>query len=72
MRSSGAREVPRPDYAHLVSDMPGDDPDEHRHAAAAVARTPATIVTANLADFPAEHLAALGVSVVGRAEAVPA
>jgi hypothetical protein len=59
------QEVPLSDYEHLVAGMPGDDPDDHRHAAAAVARAPATIVTANLADFPAEPLAALGVSVVG-------
>lgn len=57
------QEVPRADYEHLIADMPGKDPDDHCHAAAAVARAPATIITANLADFPAEPLAALGVSV---------
>jgi hypothetical protein len=59
------QEVRRSNYEHLVADMPGDDPDDHLHAAAAVARAPATILTANLGDFPAEPLAALGVSVIG-------
>jgi hypothetical protein len=59
------QEVPRSEYQHLVADMPGDDPDDHHHAAAAVARAPATIVTANLVDFPAAPLVALGVRVLG-------
>jgi hypothetical protein len=62
--SFAGQEVPRSDYEHLVAEMPGDDPDDHPHAAVAVARAPATIISANLADFPAEPLAALGVSVV--------
>lgn len=61
--SFAGQEVPRSDYEHLIADMPGKDPDDHRHAAAAVARAPATIITANLADFPAEPLSVLGVSV---------
>lgn len=44
--------------------MPGRDPADHPHAAAAVARAPSTIVTANTADFPSTPLAELGVIVL--------
>lgn len=57
--------VERAAYRHLIDRMPGDDPDDHPHMAAAVAAEADAIVTANLADFPAEPLAALGVRVVG-------
>jgi|SRR5579885_2546832 len=57
------QDVPRSEYADLIAAMPGDDPDDHLHAAAAVARAPATIVTRDLRDFPAEPLARLGVGV---------
>lgn len=57
------QDVPRAEYEHLIAAMPGDDPDDHLHAAAAVARAPATILTENLRDFPAAPLAALGVTV---------
>jgi len=52
-------------YEHLINRMPGNDPDDHPHMAAAVAAGANTLVTANLGDFPAEPLAALGVRVVG-------
>lgn len=57
------QEVPRSEYAHLVDTMPGKDPTDHPHAAAAVAAAPVVLVTANTADFPAAALAELGVTV---------
>jgi hypothetical protein len=62
-RAFAGQDVPRSDYEHLIAAMPGDDPDDHLHAAAAVVKAPATIVTENVRDFPTEPLAALGVSV---------
>lgn len=56
-------QVDRTTYEHLVQDMPGEDPDDRPHAAAAVAITPSVLLTANVADFPAEMLEHLGVSV---------
>ncbi len=44
--------------------MPGTDPDDHVHAAAAVSRAPVTLFTNNVRDFPKGPLADLGVSVV--------
>lgn len=58
------REVLRDEYDHLTATMTGDDPDDHLHAAAAVARAPATIITENVRDFPAVPLGGLGVSVL--------
>lgn len=57
------QDVPRSEYEHLINEMPGSDPDDHVHAAAAVARAPTTIITENVRDFPSEPLAALGVRV---------
>jgi hypothetical protein len=57
------QDVPRSEYEALIDKMPGNDPDDHRHAAAAAAQAPAIILTENLRDFPAEPLDALGVSV---------
>lgn len=51
------------EYAQHIQAMPGDDPDDRRHMAAAVASRAQLIVTWNLADFPAEPLAELGVRV---------
>lgn len=44
--------------------MPGEDPDDHPHmAATAAAGADTALVTANLGNFPAGPLAALGVRV---------
>lgn len=55
--------MPEPAYAHLIDQMPGKDPDDRVHMAAAVAGGAAAIVTWNLADFPAGALASHGVRV---------
>jgi predicted nucleic acid-binding protein len=51
------------DYASLVASMPGADPDDRHHMAAAISGRARMLVTWNLADFPAEPLAALGLRV---------
>jgi len=56
--------IDRSTYEHLIDQMPGVDPDDHPHMAAAVAAGVDDLVTANRADFPEEPLAALGVRVV--------
>ena len=55
--------IDRLGYEHLVGDMPGEDPDDHPHAAAAVSAAPSVLLSTNLPDFPPEMLAPLGVSV---------
>lgn len=50
-------------YDHLVAEMPGDDLDDHQHAAAAVSVAPSVLLTANLSDFPTAALAERGVIV---------
>ncbi|RZU44761.1 putative nucleic acid-binding protein [Streptomyces sp. BK022] len=57
-------EIAAESYEHLVDAMPGDDPDDRHHAAAAVASGASTLVTWNLADFPAGELAERGVRVI--------
>jgi predicted nucleic acid-binding protein len=59
-----AEEDYAPDYAPLVASMPGADPDDRRHMAAAISGRARILVTWNLLDFPAEPLAALGLRVV--------
>lgn len=55
--------VERDEYEHLIEEMPGKDPDDHAHMAAAVARQPCTILTNNAKDFPVGPLATRGVRV---------
>jgi predicted nucleic acid-binding protein len=56
-------QIPEADYALRVDDMPGNDPDDRRHMAAAVAGQARVIVTWNRADFPAQPLATMGLRV---------
>jgi hypothetical protein len=62
-RAFAGQEVSRAEYAHLVDSMPGPDPADHLHAAAAAAVAPAVLLTANTADFPATPPAERGVTV---------
>lgn len=55
--------VERAEYEDLINDMPGGDPDDHEHAAAAVVRQPCTILTHNKHDFPSKPLSNRGVRV---------
>jgi hypothetical protein len=58
------QDIARAEYESLIATMPGKDPDDHVHAAAAVSRAPVTILTNNVRDFPAQPLAELGVTVM--------
>lgn len=55
--------IERDDYEHLIGEMPGDDPDDHEHMAAAVAAGATVLLTRNARDFPSEPLAARGLRV---------
>jgi predicted nucleic acid-binding protein len=50
-------------YEHLIADMPGNDPDDHHHMAAAIAGHATVLITENIKDFPTEPLAQLGLRV---------
>lgn len=60
----GDCEVAESSYRHLVDLMPGDDPDDRHHSAAAVAAGAGVLLTWNAADFPRERLAVHGLRVV--------
>jgi predicted nucleic acid-binding protein len=50
-------------YEHLIAHMPGNDPDDHHHMAAAIAGHATVLITENIKDFPTEPLAQLGLRV---------
>ncbi|GGM27754.1 PIN domain-containing protein [Dactylosporangium sucinum] len=56
-------EVPESAYADLVDLMPGSDPDDRHHMAAAVAAGASHIITWNRSDFPSRALAQYGIQV---------
>ena len=58
-------EVRAAEYLGLVERMPGDDPDDRLHMAAALAGRASAIITWNRSDFPAAPLARLGLQVTG-------
>ncbi|WP_370154758.1 PIN domain-containing protein [Streptacidiphilus sp. EB129] len=47
-------------YAHLVDEMPGDDPDDRHRSAAALAAGADVLITWNLAGFPAADSSSCG------------
>jgi predicted nucleic acid-binding protein len=55
--------IPEDSYRHLVSQLSGPDPDDLHHIAAAAVGGASTLVTWNLADFPAATTGPLGIIV---------
>jgi len=53
--------VPDTDYKDLLATLEGPDPDDLHHPAAAAGRA-STLITWNLADFPATALGPLGIT----------
>jgi predicted nucleic acid-binding protein len=51
-------------YRGTIDSMPGVDPDDHVHSAAAVAAGVDALLTWDQRGFPAEELAALGIRVI--------
>jgi predicted nucleic acid-binding protein len=56
--------VAEKEYANLIADMPGRDPDDRQHMAAAVAAGVGAIITWNRAHFPEVALARWGIRVM--------
>lgn len=46
-------EIPRDAYEHRIAEQSGDDPDDHRHSAAAAEGGATILLTSNVAHFPA-------------------
>jgi predicted nucleic acid-binding protein len=51
-------------YRDRVGDMPGPDPDDHVHSAAALAAKATELITWDTSGFPADELAKLGLPVI--------
>lgn len=58
------QDISRAEYESLISGMPGTDPDDRVHSAAAASRAPVTLLTNNVRHFPKGPLAELGVTVI--------
>jgi predicted nucleic acid-binding protein len=56
--------IPQSDYAHMVASMPGGDPDDHLHMAAAIAGNADLIITSDAGDYPRLELARHGIRVL--------
>lgn len=56
--------IPLETYRDRIASMPGPDPDDHPHSAAAIAAGVNALVTADVSGFPRDELAGLGVRVV--------
>jgi predicted nucleic acid-binding protein len=56
-------EVPRTAYEHLINEMPGADPDDWVHSAAAIAGQADVLLTRDTAGFPKRPLSRRGVRV---------
>ena len=54
--------IPDTDYKDLLATLEGPDPDDLHHLAAAAAGGASTLITWNLADFPAAALGPLGIT----------
>ncbi len=55
--------VERRDYQHLIAEMPGTDPDDHEHMAAAIVGGATVLLTHNNKDFPKKPLTLRGLRV---------
>ena len=55
--------IERRDYQHLIAEMPGKDPDDHEHMAAAIVGGATVLLTHNSRDFPSKPLAMRGLRV---------
>ncbi|MCE6993460.1 PIN domain-containing protein [Saccharothrix sp. S26] len=56
-------EVPRSTYAHLIAEMPGSDPDDRVHSAAALAGNADLLLTRDTKGFPKAALGRRGLRV---------
>ena len=56
-------EIPRSKYQDLIDQMPGNDPDDWLHSAAAIAGAAKILLTRDTSGFPEKTLARLGLRV---------